>query len=383
MSDPRLIIYKHKILRDTTDFYADKLDKLGKLSVNKPRQYLKSRGFDFRDIYSNVLGYSDGSGLLPYLLSRGYSLSQIYDSKLIRSDDDTEFFYDRLIIPLFDRDGETVLNITARNFEDKDNSPKYKHLAGNSWRMFMPICQPLYNKGTLYVVEGPLDALSMKKMGFRSVSFLGVNGFDAKYADYLYEEKRVVIIPDFEPESSVAYKANEKTMIQMHLALHKSQLFIMDNKTLLSKDAKMLKLKDMNDVLLAYKNKETAAMIIRSSNPLHIRCTQAWANYENSKMISKKLSNQNHTELDKFSIEAVLEKINADIVRTDYQNNKLYCRCFNPDHQDTHPSCVVYLDTNSFYCFACGAGSDAIGALMLAKKMDFYSALKYLQQPNT
>ena len=49
-----------------------------------------------------------------------------------------------------------------------------------------------------------------------------------------------------------------------------------------------------------------------------------------------------------------------------------------PFHNEKTPSFTVYPDSQSFYCFGCGAGGEVIGFIRRAENLDFYEAVKYL-----
>ncbi|MCD7722597.1 MAG: DNA primase, partial [Clostridiales bacterium] len=49
-----------------------------------------------------------------------------------------------------------------------------------------------------------------------------------------------------------------------------------------------------------------------------------------------------------------------------------------PFHNEKTPSFTVYPDTQSFYCFGCGAGGDAITFIMKIENLDYMDALKLL-----
>ena len=51
-----------------------------------------------------------------------------------------------------------------------------------------------------------------------------------------------------------------------------------------------------------------------------------------------------------------------------------------PFHSEKTPSFVVFPATQSFYCFGCGAGGDAISFVMRAENLDYVSAIKTLAQ---
>lgn len=49
-----------------------------------------------------------------------------------------------------------------------------------------------------------------------------------------------------------------------------------------------------------------------------------------------------------------------------------------PFHSEKTPSFVVYKDTQSFYCFGCGAGGDVISFIMKQENLDYVSAVEFL-----
>ena len=49
-----------------------------------------------------------------------------------------------------------------------------------------------------------------------------------------------------------------------------------------------------------------------------------------------------------------------------------------PFHSEKTPSFVVYKDTQSFYCFGCGAGGDVINFIMRQENLDYVSAVEFL-----
>ncbi|MGN0674983.1 MAG: DNA primase [Oscillospiraceae bacterium] len=54
------------------------------------------------------------------------------------------------------------------------------------------------------------------------------------------------------------------------------------------------------------------------------------------------------------------------------------CVCLCPFHSEKSPSCTVYLENNSFYCFGCGAGGDVITFIMKIENLDYVEAIKFL-----
>ena len=51
-----------------------------------------------------------------------------------------------------------------------------------------------------------------------------------------------------------------------------------------------------------------------------------------------------------------------------------------PFHNEKTPSFTIYNDTQSFYCFGCGAGGDAVGFIRRIENLDYIDAVKLLAQ---
>lgn len=55
-------------------------------------------------------------------------------------------------------------------------------------------------------------------------------------------------------------------------------------------------------------------------------------------------------------------------------------KCLCPFHSEKTPSCAVYADNGSFYCFGCGAGGDVITFIMKIENLDYIEAVRFLAQ---
>ena len=51
-----------------------------------------------------------------------------------------------------------------------------------------------------------------------------------------------------------------------------------------------------------------------------------------------------------------------------------------PFHSEKTPSFVVYPDSQSFYCFGCGAGGDVVTFIRRAENLEYVEAVKYLAE---
>ena len=56
--------------------------------------------------------------------------------------------------------------------------------------------------------------------------------------------------------------------------------------------------------------------------------------------------------------------------------NRLFYAC--PLHNEVNPSFVVYLDSNTYYCFGCGKGGDVINLYQELNETDFKTAVREL-----
>lgn len=54
--------------------------------------------------------------------------------------------------------------------------------------------------------------------------------------------------------------------------------------------------------------------------------------------------------------------------------------CLCPFHSEKTPSCTVFPETQSFYCFGCGAGGDVITFIMKIENLEYMESLRFLAQ---
>ncbi len=73
-----------------------------------------------------------------------------------------------------------------------------------------------------------------------------------------------------------------------------------------------------------------------------------------------------------------IEDVVGSYVTLKRQGRNTVCNC--PFHSEKTPSCTIFHDTQSFYCFGCGAGGDVITFIMRIENLDFVEAMKLLAQ---
>ena len=73
-----------------------------------------------------------------------------------------------------------------------------------------------------------------------------------------------------------------------------------------------------------------------------------------------------------------IETVISSYIQIKRRGRNYVCNC--PFHSEKTPSFTVFPDTQSFYCFGCGAGGDVITFIMKSENLDFMEAVKLLAQ---
>lgn len=73
-----------------------------------------------------------------------------------------------------------------------------------------------------------------------------------------------------------------------------------------------------------------------------------------------------------------IDSVMSSYVSLNRRGHNFVCLC--PFHSEKSPSCTVYGDTQSFYCFGCGAGGDVITFVMKSENLEYIEAIRFLAQ---
>ena len=73
-----------------------------------------------------------------------------------------------------------------------------------------------------------------------------------------------------------------------------------------------------------------------------------------------------------------METIAGNYVNLIRRGRHYVCNC--PFHSEKSPSCTIFPDTQSFYCFGCGAGGDVITWVRRMENLEFTDAVKHLAE---
>jgi DNA primase len=73
-----------------------------------------------------------------------------------------------------------------------------------------------------------------------------------------------------------------------------------------------------------------------------------------------------------------IENVMGSYVALKRRGRNYICSC--PFHSEKTPSCTIFTDTQSFYCFGCGAGGDVITFIEKIENLDFVESINLLAQ---
>lgn len=73
-----------------------------------------------------------------------------------------------------------------------------------------------------------------------------------------------------------------------------------------------------------------------------------------------------------------IESVMSSYVNLIRRGRNFVCLC--PFHSEKSPSCTVYPDTESYYCFGCGAGGDVITFVRQIENLEYIEAVKLLAE---
>ena len=90
------------------------------------------------------------------------------------------------------------------------------------------------------------------------------------------------------------------------------------------------------------------------------------------------------SEIEALKRDLPVEQVIGSFVTLKKNRDHYCCRC--PFHEDQRPSLYIYPETNSWYCFGCGAGrknngisGDIIGFTMAYRKLHFREAVEKIK----
>lgn len=192
--DPQATTKKnlYAIMDAAATFYHNQMKAAG---GEVARDYVTERGLEDATTKQFKLGFSPGTGqaLYNYLQHQGFSHETMIQSGLIKVADGKpyDYFRNRLMFPIWDREGRVVA-FTGRRLgaDDAKSGPKY---VNSSASIIFNKSEILYgmnfakNTQTPYyvLVEGQMDVIKLHQAGFTNVVAISGTAFTEKHCQQL------------------------------------------------------------------------------------------------------------------------------------------------------------------------------------------------------
>lgn len=151
------------------------------------RAYLRKRGFTDEFIDAHRFGWAPGNTIGKALAHYGALLQEVG----LVNHEGRDFFWNRLIIPVYGRDGE-IANLVGRVWE-KDKEPKYLRLPGAAGLINE---QALRKAETVYLCEGEIDTLTLCQCGLPAVGVGGASGLQNGAVERFRHAKTIYVCAD-------------------------------------------------------------------------------------------------------------------------------------------------------------------------------------------
>lgn len=381
-------LMNRRLLKDASLFYHQTLMSLPR--SHEAWDYIRFRGISEETVERFLLGFtgedSTGENLLQFMRGEGYNIPMVYSklfSKATNLWNSQEKMFPtlgtkRITFPV-PAEGNQVFNITSRTIPSSRSAFRHKHLSQSKWTFYDPAS--IQDNSPVFIVEGPMDRLSLEQIGYPSVCFLGTNGFKPEYAHFFKKPNVVFCVPDSEP-NAVSRNANFLTYFKILEGVYPyiPRMMVID---LPRKGSEKV---DPNSFFCGMGEglaKHKMAELCRKSTPIQ-RCPE-YAEFIRKRQEKKRKEEKNKTKrilVDKIlsvPIVSVMEILGVELIR---MGGKYMCKCISPDHEDSTPSMAVYPDTNTFFCFGCRASGDSIKAISLVKRMNFNEACNFIKKEN-
>ena len=221
-----------ELLKNVADFYHKSFfeDKRGS-------EYLKSRGIHSEEIIRSFkVGFVNGS--MRKNLSYSSPLTQDLKEIGILNEDRNEVFYNSIVIPLLDEDGN-VVSLYGRNITRK------QHLFLKGPHKGIVNRQGAFGTDKVIFTEAILDALSLYELGIRNVIPLyGTGGFTKDHEDLLKKQRVKEVEFCFDNDEAGRRGADDLAKSLASLNIQSSRIKLPDGT------------KDANDFLVQGKTKE-------------------------------------------------------------------------------------------------------------------------------
>ena len=183
---PELGADERATLSAAIELYANRL-----MADSNALAYMAGRGFEPALLERERVGYAAGEELVPYLLWRGLPVKAARRVGLLRADG-REHMDGRIVFPEC-RNGHAVW-ATGRALRD-DTEPRYLGLPGAGRRALFGWDSARRDLRGVCIVEGPMDALALRKWGVPGLALCGT-GIGPAMLDAIGRWSRLYIVMD-------------------------------------------------------------------------------------------------------------------------------------------------------------------------------------------
>lgn len=306
---------------------------------------------------------------LPDFIIKWYGNRKV--SEQILNDFNIKFENNRIIIPVYDIDGKFLFNKYRRNpaFDLNDNGPKYTYDKGGKVTLYC--ADKIKDEKRVLIVEGENDCMACWSHNLPAVTSTGgANSFQESWGE-LFKDKEVIII--YDNDNAGCMGALKTLLIIPHARV------VILPKEAGTKDICDYYTKggDLRDLIETSKHYIDVEKVRAERNELrakwrtedhvfHDIWLEWWDNQQEQNKQSKKTIEYDN------EVKQAKSVLIEDIIPVGY-DHKALCLW----HTEKTPSMHIY-DDNHFFCFACGKHGDVIDIVMEKEKVDFKSAVKWL-----
>jgi DNA primase len=268
----------------------------------------------------------------------------------------------RIAIPIFGSDGREVVSFRfAKSPSDSSNSPKMLSQVGDGVELYgrEVLQRDLYR---VVICEGEFDRLVLESHGIPAVTSTGgANAFLPEWAPCFGRVKRIFICFDRDAAGEAGARNVKVILPQARIVGLPAQ--VGDGGDVTDYFVRLRKTRVDFDLLLA-----AAASAEESESNGDLADTDTKP--RRHKSVSRRA--------ERLKAAVPLQAVVIQYLDLKPSGGHLVGRC--PFHQDDKPSFTVYSDTNTYYCFGCGAHGDVVAFLMQKESMTFGQALEALER---
>lgn len=345
----------------------------------KARNYLRKRGIDIKRFGEDsrfLLGTPDGNNDIKILKRHGIDRKPLANMGLLNLHNGRQYFErGRITFPVF-HDKQCV-HMTSRSMFN-DNKMPHKHMNRNIWYMYNGDAMTSREHRTMYIVEGPLDCLSMVQMGMpNTVATYGVGGLRKSVLEHIDRKTTIYFAYDNDVNES-GLKGAYKNAWQM-LEWGYDDVYIIQ----LARTRNETKT-DCNSILVRHRPKTSEEFWKYTEILTKYAFTEDFEKRaerkarKNFRKIAEMYDEQPYVHNEKN----ILNDIPITIVIKELANIEIQnysARCPLPGHNDNNPSFHIFPETNTYFCYGCQRGGDVIAFVMDYTQCNFRKAIETLK----